>query len=179
MNTTHYLACDLGSESGRVVLGTLSKGQLSLNEIHWFQNKTHWVKGHLCWDLVALEKEIFAGIDKAVALDLPISGLSADSWGGDYVLLDADSRPLHSPAYGGNGYRQSTAQVLKKLPKTAIYAETGIPVTSLHTLSQMESEHLADPALFQRARRFLPIADYLNAVFSGVAACEESLASTI
>ena len=73
MNTTHYLACDLGSESGRVVLGTLSKGQLSLSEIHWFENKTHWVKGHLCWDLEALEKEIFTGIDKAVALDLPLS----------------------------------------------------------------------------------------------------------
>ncbi len=48
----------------------------------------------------------------------------------------------------------------------------------LHTLFQIEAGHLADPMLFQRADYFLPIADYLNTRFSGVAACEESLAST-
>jgi len=48
----------------------------------------------------------------------------------------------------------------------------------LHTLFQLEAEHRADPVLFQRAERFLPIADYLNTCFSGVTACEESLAST-
>jgi rhamnulokinase len=179
MNTTYYLACDLGIESGRVILGSLSKGQLTLREIHAFPIKTQSVKGVLCWDLVSLEKEIFAGIEKAALLDLPISGLSANSWGGDYVLLDTQDRPLQSPTCGENGRGEDAkARLLKKLPLAVIYAETGIPLMPLHTLFQIEAEHLADPALFQRAERFLPIADYLNTRFSGVAACEESLAST-
>ena len=40
MNTTYYLACDLGLENGRIVLGSLSKGQLTLKEIHAFPMKT-------------------------------------------------------------------------------------------------------------------------------------------
>lgn len=179
MNTTYYLACDLGAESGRIVLGSLLKGQLTLREIHSFEIKTHHVKGHLCWDLVSLEKEVLDGIEKAALLDVPISGLSANSWSGDYVLLDNHGHPLQSPACCNQGPGEdNTARLLKKLPLSTIYAETGIPLMPLHTLFQLEAEHVADPTLFQRAERFLPIADYLNTRFSGVAACEESLAST-
>jgi rhamnulokinase len=178
MNTTYYLACDLGTESGRIILGSLTKGQLTLKEIHPFPIKTQVVKGLLCWDLASLEKEIFAGIEKAAQLNLPISGVSANSWEGDYVLLDAKDRPLQAPACGGQGRHEETKRLIKKLPLSPIYAETGIPLLPLDTLFQIEAEHLADPKLFQRAESFLPIADYLNARLSGVAACEESLAST-
>jgi rhamnulokinase len=179
MNTTHYLACDLGSENGRIILGSLAKGQLSLKEIHSFAIKTKLVKGAPCWDLVSLEKEIYAGIEKAALLDLPISGLSANSWGGDYVLLDRQDQPLQSPSRGENGRGENGSErLLKKLSLATIYAETGIPLMPLHTLFQIEAEQVADPALFQRAECFLPIADYLNTRFSGVTACEESLAST-
>src|SRR5476651_2463039 len=153
--TTYYLACDLGIESGRIILGALSKGQLSLQEIHSFPIKTQRVKGVLCWDLHSLEKDIFAGIEKAALLDLPISGLSTNSWDGDYVLLDAKDRPLQSPSCGGNGHcEDATERLLKKLPLSTIYAETGIPLMPHHTLFQIEAEHLADPTLFQRAESF-------------------------
>jgi rhamnulokinase len=179
MNTTYYLACDLGIENGRIILGSLTKGQLTLQEIHSFPIKTQAVKGLLCWDLVSLEKEIFAGIEKAALLDLPISGLSTTSWEGDYVLMDGKDRPLQFPACGGNGRSETATQrLLKKLPLATIYAETGIPLLPLHTLFQIEASHVADPTLFQRAERFLPIADYLNTRLSGIVACEESLAST-
>ena len=177
--TTYYLACDLGIESGRIILGTLHKGQITLREIHAFPIKTQRVKGILCWDLHSLETDIFAGIEKAALLDLPISGLSANSWGGDFVLLDTMDKPIKAPTRGDNGPRAESAErLLQKLPLSAIYSETGIPLTPLHNLLHIDTEHVADPALFQRAENFLPIADYLNSRFSGIAACEESLAST-
>ena len=37
---THYIACDLGAESGRVMLGSLESGKLALEEIHRFPNIT-------------------------------------------------------------------------------------------------------------------------------------------
>ena len=179
MTTSYYLACDLGLEEGRIMLGILTKGQLTMQEMAKFPVRTRTVKGLLCWDLTALEKQIFASIAQAASLDLPISGLSATSWDGDFVLLDGKDRPLQFPSCGTNGRDESSTQrLLKKLPLAAIYAETGIPLMPLHTLFQIEAEHVADPALFRRAERFLPIADYLNTRFSGVAACEESLAST-
>ena len=178
MNTTYYLACDLGIESGRLILGSLTKGQLSVREIHSFRIKTQKVRGTLCWDLTRLEEDIFAGIEKAAELDLPISGMSTSSWDSDFVLLDGKDRPLQMPACGGKGANGTTQRLLKKLPLATIYAETGIPLMPEHTLFQIEAENMADPALFQRAQRFLPIADYLNSRLSGIAACEESLAST-
>jgi len=179
VNAVYYLACDLGTEIVRVVLGTLSKGQLTLREIHSFPTRTQLVKGQLCWDLVSLEKELFAGIEKAALLDVPIASLSADSWGIDYILLDEANRPLQSPVCSGaKRTDESVARLLKKMPLSAIYAETGVSLQPLHTLFQMETEYLADPTLFQRAERFLPVADYFNTRFSGMAVCEQSLAST-
>src|SRR5450631_4437781 len=124
MITTYYLACDLGVENGRIILGALSKGQMTLKEVHCFPIKTQRVKGVLCWDLVSLEKDIFAGIEKAALLDLPISGLSTNSWAGDYVLLDASDRPLRMPACASNGHCDTaTDRLLKKIPLSTIYAE--------------------------------------------------------
>ena len=33
MKARHYIACDLGAESGRVMLGTLDAGKLTLEEM--------------------------------------------------------------------------------------------------------------------------------------------------
>ena len=179
VTAVYYLACDLGTESVRVVLGALSKGQLTLREVHSFPTRTHLVKGQLCWDLVSLEKELFSGIEKAALLDVPIASLSADSWGIDYILLDEENRPLQSPVCSeARRTEDAVARLLKKLPLATIYAETGVSLQPLHTLFQIEAEYLADATLFQRAERFLPIADYFNTRFSGMAVCEQSLAST-
>jgi len=35
---THYLACDLGADSGRLMLGTLDNGKITLEELHRFPN---------------------------------------------------------------------------------------------------------------------------------------------
>ena len=34
----HYLALDLGAESGRAILGTVAEGKLALEELHRFPN---------------------------------------------------------------------------------------------------------------------------------------------
>ena len=182
MSTHYYLACDVGIDTARVVLGTLAKGQLELEEIHRFATPTvagtNGSEGH--WDLPALEKELFIGIAKAAGRDLPIAGISTNSNGIDYVLLDRHDRPLESPSchHLDGLLGTETARLLQKVPPSQIYAETGIPLLPLHTLFRLQAEHETNPGVFQKAERFLPIADYLNARFSGVAACEESLAST-
>ena len=86
--TTHYLACDLGAESGRLMLGSLCDGRLELVEVHRFPNVPLRSEGSLCWDMARLLAELKAGLKKAAALKLPISSISADSWGVDYLLVD-------------------------------------------------------------------------------------------
>jgi rhamnulokinase len=179
MSTHHYLAVDLGAESGRVMLGTLAEGRVALEEIHRFPNKVITRGEHIHWDLAHLDKEIFAGLEKAAQRGLPITGISADSWGVDYVLLDAQGKALGLPyCYRDGRTADAVTSFFKKLPFAQVYAETGIQFMAINTIYHFEAQQQADPAVFAGADRFLNMADYFNARFSGVEAAEQSLAST-
>jgi rhamnulokinase len=176
MSAKYYLAVDLGAESGRVMLGTLREGNLSLEEIHRFQNRAVTMQGHLHWDLPRLEAEIFVGLKKAGERDLPISGVSADSWGLDYIWLSATDEVLAPPfCYRDTRTNGMPERLFKKIPFAGIYELTGIQFMAINTLYHLEAEQGEPPA---GADHFLTIADYFNARFSGVHAVEESLAST-
>ncbi len=179
MSATHYLAIDLGAESGRVMLGKLEEKRLSLEEVHRFPNRTLSEKGHLHWDLGHLEREIFAGLEKAAALKLPMAGISTDSWGVDYVLLNAKGEALGMPyCYRDSRTEKSPERLFRRLPFEEIYAQTGIQFMAINTLYHLEAQQHDDPSVLAGADHFLTIADYFNARFSGVGVVEESLAST-
>ena len=95
---SYYLAIDLGAESGRVMLGTLRDGHLTLEELHRFSNGAVVVKGSRRWDLLHLYAEIVQGLRNAGARGLPIRSLSTDSWGVDYTLMQG-SEPFLAPPY--------------------------------------------------------------------------------
>lgn len=179
MSATHYLAMDLGAESGRVMLGTLDGGRVFLEDLHRFPNRVLTANGHLHWDLAHLEKDIFTGLEKAGKRDAPISGISTNSWGVDYVLLDAQGKALGQPfCYRDARTADSPARLFKKLPFADIYRETGIQFMAINTLYHLEAQQNEDPAVLSNADHFLNMADYFNARLSGVEVAEESLAST-
>ncbi len=43
---THHLACDLGADSGRLMLGTLADGKIILEELHRFPNGPTKISAH-------------------------------------------------------------------------------------------------------------------------------------
>ena len=57
-----YIAGDLGAESGRVMLGSVSASKLVLEEIHRFGNGPIEEAGSLRWDFNRLFSEIKTGI---------------------------------------------------------------------------------------------------------------------
>jgi rhamnulokinase len=179
MSATHYLAVDLGGESGRVILGHLDEGRLELEEIHRFPNGGVPRKQGLCWDLGQLEREIFAGLEKGAARGVPIAGISTDSWGVDYVLVDDRNEAL-AETYCYRDPRNGPAmeRFLGRVPFPEVYAETGIQLMAINTVFQFEAHRRGEPGALERAHRFLTIGDYFNARYCGVAAAERSLAST-
>src|SRR5258708_27234965 len=95
---SHYLAFDLGAESGRVIVVTLESGRLTLEEIDRFANPPVWVFSSLYWDTLRLWHEIqqglrIAGRERHTALD----GIGVDTWGVDFALLDASGALLENP----------------------------------------------------------------------------------
>jgi len=173
---THYLACDLGADSGRLILGTLDNGKISLEELHRFPTGATKVAGALHWEFDRLLNELKTGLKKAAAKNLPIASISTDSWGVDYVVYDERGLPV-SPVWCYRDPRtaQGVEVVKGKLEWPAIFAETGIQFMALNTLYQIATEPAERLA---KAKHLLLIGDAFNFFCSGVARNEVSLAST-
>lgn len=172
-----YLACDLGAESGRVMLGLLNGNQLSLQELHRFSNAPARVFNSLRWDLVRIFEELKVGLKKAADRNLHIKSLSVDSWGVDYVYFNSVEPQLGMPFHYRDARTDATYQ-MALTQKEHIFSETGIQFMSLNTLYQFIDDVQARPELLALADQFLNVADYLNYLFSGVARADQSLAST-
>src|ERR1051325_11481447 len=93
-----YLTFDLGAESGRAVLGTLSSGKLELTEVHRFPNEPQWILGRFHWDTVRLFAEMKNGLARCVRdQTADLDGVGVDTWGVDYALVDAVDELLGLP----------------------------------------------------------------------------------
>jgi len=175
----HYIALDFGAESGRVILGTLNEGKLQLEEIHRFPTGALSIAGTLRWDVLRLFDEVRTGLVKVAKSGIPVDGISTDSWGVDYVLLQGKEPLLTAPyhyrdARTDGGFELAFAVV----PKQEIYARTGVQFMTLNTLYQLHADVRDRPEILALADRFVLIGDYFNYLLSGRAVAEASLAST-
>ncbi|HEY3320435.1 MAG TPA: rhamnulokinase family protein [Planctomycetota bacterium] len=179
MSTHHYLACDLGAESGRVILGTLADGKVSIEEIHRFPTGASTILGSMRWDVLRIFDELKTGLRKAAQRNLPIASVSTDSWGVDYVLL-AGKEPMLGLPYHYRDARLDGGleRAFKKVPAETIFDETGIQFMQINTIYQLIADLEQRPELLKLAEQFLTIGDYFNFLFSGVRKVEVSLAST-
>ena len=177
---SHYLAIDLGAESGRALLGILSGGKLVVEELHRFPNTPVRVLGALYWDTLRLWHEIQHGIGVATReRNLTLDGIGIDTWGVDYGLLGVAGQLVDMPRH----YRDArTNGIMEKLfdlvPRRHVFQYTGIQFMQLNTLYQLYAMQLKrDPAL-KSARRFLNMPDLFNYWLTGVDRSEATIAST-
>jgi len=173
---TYHLACDLGADSGRLMLGTLENGKITVEELHRFPNGPVKAGGALHWDFANLLDQLKTGLKKAAARQLPVASISTDSWGVDYVLYD--ERGLLMPpvwCYRDSRTAGGVEKVRAALDWPTTYAETGIQFMAINTIYQLAAE---PPERLARARQLLLIGDAFNYFCSGVAKNEVSLAST-
>ncbi len=176
----NYIAVDLGAESGRVMLGRIAGGRLSLEQIHRFGNGPVEQQGTLRWDFQKLLSEIKTGIGMAAkAADSKIAGIGVDTWGVDFGLLGADGKLLENPYH----YRDSrTNGMMDKafgiMPKRRVYENTGIQFMQLNSLYQLLAMRLANSEVLAKTDRLLFVADLISYFLCGKAFGEYTLAST-
>ena len=175
-----YIGFDLGAESGRCVVGTLQNGMLTLSEVHRFQTPSLFFRGHFFWNILGIVQEIETGLREVVRQFGPeFDGISVDTWGVDYVLLDGDDRVLGFPYHYRDGRTKGQIEkALRKISKPELYALTGTQFAPFNTLYQLlaEMEQTSNWLTFSRRLLFMP--DFLLFVLSGVAKAEYTIAST-
>ena len=93
-----YLAIDLGATSGRVMAGIIEKGAIQLEEVHRFPTRGVEVQRSWHWDVTDIFQHVIHGLSKAAsAYGDRVAGVSTDTWGVDYGLLDAHGQLLVNP----------------------------------------------------------------------------------
>lgn len=175
-----FIAFDLGAESGRCVVGELRDNRLQLNVVHRFDTPMIQYRHSLLWDVLLIFQEMVTGLTRAVEqYGNRYEGISIDTWGVDYVLLDDDNRLLGYPY----NYRDSRTDAMMEkaftmLPREQIYHHTGIQFVQFNTLFQLLAEQGQQVNLLEIAERFLPIPNFLLYLLSGVQKAEYTIAST-
>lgn len=173
---SNYVACDLGAEAGRIWLGTLHDGELTMSEVRRFENLPIEDKDSIQWNIPQLYHETLDGLRGIGSYEEPIDSVSCNSWGSDYLLFEPDGA-LISPTFHCTDPRTKSAlkKVLSKVPWETIYEETGVQQTTANTLSQLFVEK---SKRLSRAGHLMPVADGFNYLLTGVPRAELSLAST-
>ncbi|MFO1512776.1 MAG: FGGY family carbohydrate kinase [Verrucomicrobiota bacterium] len=173
-----YVACDLGTRVGRIMLGTLNNGTLAMGELRRFANPPIQEKKSLSWDISRIYQEILLGLRELGSQEANVQSVSCTAWGADYLLFASDGSLL-APAFH-HGDPRGTEGLKKLQTKVAgglgfVHAETGSPAVATSTLAQLAVEN---SRRLKKAHCLLPIADGFNYLLSGVPAVELSSAST-
>lgn len=176
---TYYLAVDIGASSGRHILGWMDKGKIRMEEIYRFENKLEKRNGHLCWDLDHLFHEVVEGMRKCKELDRIPASVGIDTWGVDFVLLDANGNVLgNTVAYRDGRTKGMDEEVYKVISESELYGRNGIQKQLFNSIYQLMAIKKETPQLLERAECFLMIPEYLNYRLTGVAMNEYTNATT-
>ena len=168
----HFLAVDLGAESGRVVRAGFAGDRVSLEVVHRFPNRSASVHGVRRWDVLYLWQEILAGLERAAEPKPAAVGVC--TWGVDYGLLDAAGQPTGHPRHYRGRSEAVMAEAFATMSAEEIYRRTGIQFMHINTLYQW----IADRAEVAAAETVLMMPDLLNAFLTGRVAAEYSICST-
>ncbi len=176
----HYLAFDLGAESGRAILGALNSEGLVLEELRRFSNEPVRTPAGLYWDALRLFHEMQQGLAAAArGRKLKLAGVGVDAWGVDFGLVGRDGSLVASPMH----YRDSrTDGILDRLfavaPREEVFAQTGIQFMQINTLCQLYAMKRADAPGLEAAERLLMMPDLFNYWLTGLQRSELTDAST-
>lgn len=185
MTTTPiHLAVDLGASSGRVIAGKIADGVLTLEEVHRFTNDPVMIQDSLQWNVHGLWAEILEGLRLAADKFDSIGSVGVDTWGVDYVLLDANDQiaaPIRNYRDARTGGMIDLA--IEKLGgpeigKQRLFDQTGLQFMEINTLYQLLSAVERGERSLEIADGFLMMGDFFHWLLSGKRSIEATNAST-
>ncbi|MEU7616540.1 rhamnulokinase family protein [Micromonospora rifamycinica] len=166
-------AVDLGASSGRVIVGHLGAGRMTLTEAYRFPNVPVRVGGTLHWDILGLWRGVLDGLRAAG----PVTSIGVDSWAVDYGLLDAAGALLGNPVHYRDARTEGVAErVAGRVGEQRLYATTGLQRLPFNTLYQLVAA--AGTPQLDTADRLLLIPDLITYWLTGRLGAELTNAST-
>ncbi|MBY0586835.1 rhamnulokinase [bacterium] len=180
MTNRHFIAVDLGAESGRTMVARFDGQTIGLSETHRFPNGYVRILGTMYWDTLRLWGEIKTGIGKSIREAGQARSVGVDTWGVDYGLVAGDGSLVGNPVH----YRDRRTEGILEyafsiVPQEEIYRQTGLQFLPFNTLFQLLAEkRQRGSAAFVGADKMLLVPDLLNSFLTGQKVAEYTIAST-
>ena len=176
-----FFAVDLGATSGRTIIGNITDGRFSLEEVTRFPNNLIEQGGHYYWDIYALYFEIIKGLKLAAQSHIPITSIGIDTWGVDFVFVGADGAILRNPrAYRDpHTFGMMEEYFEKCMDKKKVYDITGIQFMNFNSIFQLYAMKREQNSAFRNAAKILFVPDALSWMLTGNEVCEYTIASKV
>ncbi|GAA1974886.1 rhamnulokinase family protein [Microbacterium pumilum] len=166
-------AVDLGATSGRVMLGRVSDGMVSLEPVARFPNGPVEGADGLHWDFSALYGHILSGLRDAVAREPALASIGIDSWAVDYGLV-AEGHLVGEPFHYRDERTLRGAEAVHAIvPFEQLYRRNGLQFLAFNTLYQYVTEQGLDDIDVA-----LLIPDLVSFLLTGTQGAERTNAST-
>ena len=178
-SSLNLLAFDLGSSSGRSILGSFDGEKISLKEIYRFPNAPLKVNGMLYWDILNIYQNMLQGFAKFKDLNAgALSCFGIDAWGNDYGLLDKNMQLISNARSARHTTLEDMEAVHELVPGLELYWHTGLADYSINTLYQIYRRmREGDPAI-ENAHAMLMIPDLLAFFCTGELHSEYTISTT-
>lgn len=175
-----FFAVDLGATSGRTILGTLSDGKCSLEELTRFDNALIETGGHFYWDVYALYHEIIKGLKIVARRQIHITSIGIDTWGVDFVCVGKDKALLRNPLAYRDPHTMGMMEDYfeKHIDRKTVYDITGIQLMNFNSLFQLYAMRQNGDSALEHAEKLLFMPDCLSYMLTGEMVCEYTIAST-
>lgn len=176
----YFFAVDLGATSGRTIIGSLSDGKISLEEVTRFPNNLIEQGGHFYWDIYALYFEMIRGLKEVAQRGLCITSIGIDTWGVDFVCVGDDGAILRNPrAYRDPITFNAMDDYLKSvITRKEVYDITGIQFMNFNSIFQLYAMKREGNSALKNAQKILFVPDALSWMLTGEMVCEYTIAST-
>jgi rhamnulokinase len=166
----HLVAIDLGASSGRVVLGTVAGGRLSMEVVHRFEHAARPVEGHLRWDWPGIIEDVWRGLAAAARQcgQEHIASVSCSSWAQDFGLLDESGQLMWPPVSYRDGRTAGMPEEFAQIiAPDDLIRRVGCGRFTVTTLCQCRAMSRQEPDVIARARTLLFIADLVHWALCG------------
>ncbi len=179
MSGHHFLAIDLGAESGRGIIVTLADGQISMEELHRFPSHRVLLGGTMYWNFADLWDGILEAMRVCAKRGLQPDGIGVDTWGVDFGLIDANGDLVGLPVcYRDHRTDDIHAYSDPTMSRAEIFQTTACNPWTIGSLFQLLAMQRDGSPLLKAAETFLTMPDLINFFLTGVKVSEMSELST-
>ena len=176
----HYphMAIDIGSESGRAIIGCLEGKKLKIQEIFRFKTQDLFLNKKLVRNVYRYYEEILEALGiYANEFGPELSSIGVDAWGSDFALLDNRNQLMFLPISYRDGFARNMHLIVEeKIGIDQVYDLTGNQMMLSDTLHQLLALKQNGFDLTQ-AKSIVSIADLFHYFLCGAINYEHSLAS--